>query len=111
MEESIIGLSTEDEEEEIIQLGVESSDQETSFANCFVGMFLTSSVVNFQAMRTTLENEGEDPMIVQLYWVDFWVLTYDPLHGFMSEAVANLRTLLSASRVSMTVDSNEAFGN
>ncbi|MBA0570269.1 hypothetical protein Golob_003948 [Gossypium lobatum] len=57
MEESIAGLPIEDEEEETILLGVESSDQENFYANCFVGIFLTSSVVNFQAMRTMLEND------------------------------------------------------
>ncbi|MBA0630599.1 hypothetical protein Godav_002677 [Gossypium davidsonii] len=51
MEESKANLSLDDDEEETIQLGVESSHRETSYANCFVGMFLTSSVVNFQAMR------------------------------------------------------------
>ncbi|MBA0878725.1 hypothetical protein Goshw_010801 [Gossypium schwendimanii] len=54
MEEFITGLSIGDEEEETIYLGMESSDQEISFANCFMGSFLTSRVVNFQAMRTML---------------------------------------------------------
>ncbi|MBA0749227.1 hypothetical protein Gogos_003176 [Gossypium gossypioides] len=102
MEESIAGLPIEDEEEETILLGVESYDQETFYANCFVGMFFTSSVVNFQAMRTMLENDwhpnggvpildlgdGEDPMSIQLYLVDFWMLIYDLLHGFMPKAIA-----------------------
>ncbi|MBA0870173.1 hypothetical protein Goshw_008746 [Gossypium schwendimanii] len=57
MEESIAGLPIGDEEEETILLGVESSDQKKFYANCFVGIFLTSSVVNFQAMRTMLEND------------------------------------------------------
>ncbi|MBA0701170.1 hypothetical protein Goari_020364 [Gossypium aridum] len=56
MEESIVGLPIEDKEEETILLGVESSDQENFYANCFVGIFLTSNVFNFQAMRTMLEN-------------------------------------------------------
>ncbi|MFQ6645218.1 hypothetical protein Gotur_020591 [Gossypium turneri] len=102
MEESIAGLPIEDEEEETILLGVESSDQENFYANCFVGIFLTSSVVNFQAMRTMLENDwhpnggvsildlgdGKDPMRIQLYWVDFWILIYDLLHGFMPKEIA-----------------------
>ncbi|MBA0786933.1 hypothetical protein Gotri_027052 [Gossypium trilobum] len=49
MKKSIAGLSIDDDEEETIQLGVESSDREISYASSFVGMFLTSSVVNFQA--------------------------------------------------------------
>ncbi|KAG8481469.1 hypothetical protein CXB51_026220 [Gossypium anomalum] len=32
--------------------------------------------------------EREDPMTIQLYWVDFWMLIYDLLHGLMSTAVA-----------------------
>ncbi|MBA0576974.1 hypothetical protein Golob_023989 [Gossypium lobatum] len=54
MEEFITALSIGDDEEETIYLGMESSDQEISFANCFMGSFLTSRVVNFQAMRTML---------------------------------------------------------
>ncbi|MBA0737291.1 hypothetical protein Gogos_010761 [Gossypium gossypioides] len=45
MKKSIAGLSTDNEEEETIQLGVESSDREISYASSFVGMFLTSSVL------------------------------------------------------------------
>ncbi|MBA0808815.1 hypothetical protein Gohar_024524 [Gossypium harknessii] len=49
-------LSLEEMEEDSIQLGVESVDNEISYANCFVGMFRTSSVVHFQAIRSTLAN-------------------------------------------------------
>ncbi|MBA0688119.1 hypothetical protein Goari_005925 [Gossypium aridum] len=56
MEDSIASLSLNDVEEESIHLGVESSNSETSYANCFVGTFLTSSVVHFQTMRSTLAN-------------------------------------------------------
>ncbi|MBA0812655.1 hypothetical protein Gohar_026600 [Gossypium harknessii] len=149
MEESIAGLPIEDEEEETILLGVESSDQENFYANCFVGIFLTSSVVNFQAMRTMLENDwhpnggvsildlgdGKDPMRIQLYWVDFWILIYDLLHGFMPKEIAKqlgsfigvfleydalaiqlgykriMRLRSNASGVLTIVDSNEALRN
>ncbi|KAG8491125.1 hypothetical protein CXB51_014281 [Gossypium anomalum] len=56
MEDFIASLSLEEAEEESIQLRVESSDSETSYANYFVGVFLTSSVVHFQSMRLTLAN-------------------------------------------------------
>lgn len=49
-------MSLDDAEEDSIQLGVESTDKETSCKNCYVGMFLTLSVVHFQAMRSTLAN-------------------------------------------------------
>ncbi|MBA0835848.1 hypothetical protein Goarm_008102, partial [Gossypium armourianum] len=138
IEDSIADLSLEYDEDETIQFGAESSESETLYANCFVGMFLTSSVVSFQAMRLTLANfwhpiervsisnlgnkrflfqfyfevdvdkvekngswnfishllvlhrlkEEEDPLSVQLNWVDFWMLIHDLPLGFMSEAVA-----------------------
>ncbi|MBA0637890.1 hypothetical protein Godav_022279 [Gossypium davidsonii] len=95
MEDSIADLSLEDDDEETIQLGVESLERETSYANYFLGMFLTSSVVNFQVMRSTLANvwhliegEGEDPLSIQLNWVDFWMIIHDLPLGFMSKAIA-----------------------
>lgn len=56
MEDSMANLSLEDIEEDSIQLGIESADTDTSYENCFVGRFLTSSIVHFQAMRSTLAN-------------------------------------------------------
>ncbi|MBA0810728.1 hypothetical protein Gohar_002688 [Gossypium harknessii] len=44
MEDFIASLFLEEAEEESIQLRVKSSDSETSYANYFVGVFLTSSV-------------------------------------------------------------------
>ncbi|MFQ6649799.1 hypothetical protein Gotur_022515 [Gossypium turneri] len=49
-------FSLEEVEKDSIQLGVESVDNGISYANCFVREFLTSSVVHFQAMRSTLAN-------------------------------------------------------
>ncbi|MBA0746461.1 hypothetical protein Gogos_008980 [Gossypium gossypioides] len=56
MEDYIASFSLEEVEEDSIQLGVESVDNGISYANCFARMFLTSSVVHFQAMRSTLAN-------------------------------------------------------
>ncbi|MBA0880029.1 hypothetical protein Goshw_023414 [Gossypium schwendimanii] len=56
MEDSIADLLLEDEEEETIHLGVDVSERETPYANCYVGTFLTSSVVNFQAIKSMLAN-------------------------------------------------------
>ncbi|MBA0702210.1 hypothetical protein Goari_027330 [Gossypium aridum] len=47
MEDSIAGLSLDDEEEKIIQLEVEETSQEILYVNCLVRVFLTSSVVHF----------------------------------------------------------------
>ncbi|PPD77596.1 hypothetical protein GOBAR_DD25479 [Gossypium barbadense] len=95
-------LSLEEMEEDLIQLGVESVDNEISYVNCFVAMFFTSSVVHFQAIRSTLANvwhpigevsisdleNGENPLTVQLTEVSFWILVNDIPHGFMFEVVA-----------------------
>ncbi|MBA0717148.1 hypothetical protein Golax_004986 [Gossypium laxum] len=56
VEGNFAGLSLEDEEEVVVQLASKRLDLEASFENCFVGSFLTSSVVNFQSMRVTLAN-------------------------------------------------------
>ncbi|MBA0874161.1 hypothetical protein Goshw_012755 [Gossypium schwendimanii] len=56
MEEYISSFSLDEVEKDSIQLGLESVDNGISFANCFVRKFLTSSVVHFQAMRSTLAN-------------------------------------------------------
>ncbi|MBA0753642.1 hypothetical protein Gogos_022291 [Gossypium gossypioides] len=56
MEDYMASLSLEEVEEDFIQLGVESVDNGIFYANSFVGMFLTSNVVHFQAMRSTLAN-------------------------------------------------------
>ncbi|MBA0843394.1 hypothetical protein Goarm_000589, partial [Gossypium armourianum] len=56
MEDYMASFSLEEVEKDSIQLGVESVDNGFSYANCFVRKFLTSSVVHFQAMRSTLAN-------------------------------------------------------
>ncbi|KAH1064269.1 hypothetical protein J1N35_029256 [Gossypium stocksii] len=56
MENYMASLSLEEVEEDFIQLGAESVDNGISYANYFVGTFLTSSEVHFQAMRSTLAN-------------------------------------------------------
>ncbi|MBA0575133.1 hypothetical protein Golob_024842, partial [Gossypium lobatum] len=61
MEDFIASLSLEEAEEESIQLRVESSDSETSYANYFVGVFLTSSVSRITAAwrsRWLVEDRG-----------------------------------------------------
>ncbi|MBA0771799.1 hypothetical protein Gotri_007272 [Gossypium trilobum] len=56
VEGNFVDLSLEDDEEVVVQLASERLDLGASFENCFVGSFLTSSVVNFQSMRATLAN-------------------------------------------------------
>ncbi|MBA0692537.1 hypothetical protein Goari_010089 [Gossypium aridum] len=56
MEDYMASLSLEEVEEDFIQLGAESVDNGIYYANCFVGMFLTSIMVHFQAMRSILAN-------------------------------------------------------
>ncbi|GMI86308.1 hypothetical protein HRI_002300100 [Hibiscus trionum] len=56
VEANLAGLSLEEDEEE--PLIVEEVHTATIFPYefCFVGSFLTTSVVNFQSMRSTLSN-------------------------------------------------------
>lgn len=57
VEGDFAGLSLEDvEEEEVVRLEASVSVGGESLVNYFVGMFLTSSVVNFLSMRATLAN-------------------------------------------------------
>ncbi|MBA0753429.1 hypothetical protein Gogos_020432, partial [Gossypium gossypioides] len=50
------GLSLEEEEDEILQIQTEANtDRETEVLN-LVGCFLTASIVNFPAMRSTMAN-------------------------------------------------------
>ncbi|MBA0566716.1 hypothetical protein Golob_011509 [Gossypium lobatum] len=56
MEDYMASLSLEEVEEDFIQLGAKSVDNGIYYVNCFVGMFLTSIVVHFQAMRSILAN-------------------------------------------------------
>ncbi|MBA0839203.1 hypothetical protein Goarm_004959, partial [Gossypium armourianum] len=54
--DSIADLLLEDEEEETIHLGVDVFEREIPYVNYYVGTFLTSSVVNFQVIKSTLVN-------------------------------------------------------
>lgn len=57
VEDHLTGLSLEDvEEEEICSLDAKGVVGDSSLDNCFVGFFLTISVVHFQSMRATLAN-------------------------------------------------------
>ncbi|MBA0624516.1 hypothetical protein Godav_009864 [Gossypium davidsonii] len=101
MEDYMASLSLEEVEEDFIQLGAESVDNRISYANCFVGMFLTSIVVHFQAMISILANvwhpiggvsisdlenvQGENPLTVQLTEVNFWILVNDIPHDLTSK--------------------------
>ncbi|KAH1121794.1 hypothetical protein J1N35_004954 [Gossypium stocksii] len=51
-----MNLSLGLEEEDTLQLGAESVEKEFKYDHCFVSCFLTSSVVNVQAMRSTFAN-------------------------------------------------------
>ncbi|MBA0618622.1 hypothetical protein Godav_027935, partial [Gossypium davidsonii] len=44
MEKATVDLSLEDEEEDTLQLRVDSVEKDLTYENCFVGIFLTSSV-------------------------------------------------------------------
>lgn len=56
MEDPLASLSLEEAEEDPIQLSSEAVNKEKSYKYCLMGTFLTSSVVHFPAMRSTLAN-------------------------------------------------------
>ncbi|KAH1106141.1 hypothetical protein J1N35_009909 [Gossypium stocksii] len=104
MEEFIVGLSIDDKEEETIQLGVESSEREISYANRFVGMFLTSSVINFMISMlanvwhpiegVSILDLGNGRFLFRFYFevdvdrIEKMMLMYDIPYGFMFDVVA-----------------------
>ncbi|KAL4361670.1 hypothetical protein GQ457_04G031690 [Hibiscus cannabinus] len=56
IETDLSELSIADEENSEIQVENESLQDGLSFENCFVGLFLTDSVIHFHSMKTTLAN-------------------------------------------------------
>ncbi|MBA0816409.1 hypothetical protein Gohar_001075, partial [Gossypium harknessii] len=56
VEETLADLFISEEEEVALPLGSKGSEGGVFYGNCFVGSFLTSSVINFQFMRSTLAN-------------------------------------------------------
>ncbi|KAH1091784.1 hypothetical protein J1N35_019041 [Gossypium stocksii] len=95
VEEILADLSIEEEEEVVtISLGLGEPGGGVSYEHCFVGIFLTSNMINLPLMKATLANVwhlvggGEDPMAVPLVTIDFWVLVIDLPHRFMSELIA-----------------------
>ncbi|MBA0701093.1 hypothetical protein Goari_022895 [Gossypium aridum] len=56
METVMVNLPLGVEEDDTLQLEAESVEKEFTYDHCFVGCFLTSSMVNVQAMRSTLAN-------------------------------------------------------
>ncbi|KAH1055290.1 hypothetical protein J1N35_033355 [Gossypium stocksii] len=54
---TLASLSIEEEEEAVtIPLGSKGQDGGVSYEHCFVGSFLTSSLINFPSMKVTLAN-------------------------------------------------------
>ncbi|KAL4273808.1 hypothetical protein GQ457_13G026580 [Hibiscus cannabinus] len=52
----VVGLSIHSEEDDGVQIDPDLSVSSPSFNLCFVGTFLTTSVINFPAMKSTLAN-------------------------------------------------------
>ncbi|MBA0799752.1 hypothetical protein Gohar_010246, partial [Gossypium harknessii] len=107
VEEILAGLSIGEEEVVAIPLGLGEPGGGVSYEYCFVGIFMTSNVINFPSMKATLANVwhlvggcgpwtfnshfllmhrlwgGEDLMAAPLVTVDFWVLVLDLTHESM----------------------------
>ncbi|KAL4335731.1 hypothetical protein GQ457_07G012980 [Hibiscus cannabinus] len=56
VEQDFTGLLITTDEDEGVQISIDVSDYPASLDHCFVGLFLTSSVIHFHSMRTTLAN-------------------------------------------------------
>ncbi|KAL4369555.1 hypothetical protein GQ457_05G026340 [Hibiscus cannabinus] len=61
MEADLTGLTIDSGEDDVLQLGQDLAASSISFANCFVGSFLTKGVINFLSMKTTLANVWKPP--------------------------------------------------
>ncbi|KAG8480901.1 hypothetical protein CXB51_025467 [Gossypium anomalum] len=70
---------------------------------CVVDNFLTATVIQFQAMKTTLANrwhphggiaEGGDPLVVSISFRGFWVQIHDLPSGLILEAIARHLAIL-----------------
>ncbi|KAG8482898.1 hypothetical protein CXB51_024035 [Gossypium anomalum] len=86
LQANLVRLAIDNGEDEVLQLEATGVDPSVSFANCFVSFFLTSSVVNFQAIRATLAH-GDDPISFPLFHSNFWVLVHYFLHRLMSASM------------------------
>ncbi|KAE8678428.1 hypothetical protein F3Y22_tig00111410pilonHSYRG00064 [Hibiscus syriacus] len=56
VEDDLAFLTLEDDDDSEIQVEKENHPTGISFELCFVGRFLTTSVIHFQSLRTTLAN-------------------------------------------------------
>ncbi|MFQ6630912.1 hypothetical protein Gotur_008683 [Gossypium turneri] len=86
VEEILAGLSIGEEEVVAIPLGLGEPGGGVSYEYCFVGIFMTSNVINFPSMKATLANVWHlvgDLMAAPLVTVDFWVLVLDLPHESM----------------------------
>ncbi|MBA0732667.1 hypothetical protein Gogos_016742, partial [Gossypium gossypioides] len=104
METGLANLSINEEEEEILIVQEEPSIQKEVADYQLVGCFLTASIINFLAMKSTLvnlwhpvcgvqirdlgEKRGEDPMKIPLVFVPFWVQIHDVPVGLFFENFA-----------------------
>ncbi|MBA0757723.1 hypothetical protein Gotri_020791 [Gossypium trilobum] len=104
MEKELANLSLDDEEDEILQARMDP-DSETERVEFFlVSCFLTTSVIHFPAMRSTVANlwhpvervqilelgekQGEDPLKVSLVYANFWVQIHGVPIGFFNGVFA-----------------------
>ncbi|MBA0776337.1 hypothetical protein Gotri_011342, partial [Gossypium trilobum] len=93
MEKELAKLSFEEEEDEGLQFATEARPQRSIYEMCLVGCCLTTSVVNFLALKNTMTNlwhplkKGDDPNLVSLVYAEFWVQVHDLPQGFFFDCV------------------------
>ncbi|MBA0779594.1 hypothetical protein Gotri_003836 [Gossypium trilobum] len=104
METELANLSINEEEEEILLVQADPTMQREVADYQLVGCFLTASIINFPAMKSTLANlwhpvcgvqirdlgekRGEDLLKIPLVFVPFWVQIHDVPVGLFSENLA-----------------------
>ncbi|MFQ6646285.1 hypothetical protein Gotur_019584 [Gossypium turneri] len=123
MERVMVELSLDGGEDEGWKVDLDRPKRVTWDDLCMVGSFLTASVIQFQAMKTTLVNRwhpyggtfngrllvfhrlwrGEDPLVVPLVFVDFWVQIHDLPLGLILEAMASGERKLSYRKITISM--------
>ncbi|KAE8669497.1 hypothetical protein F3Y22_tig00112231pilonHSYRG00051 [Hibiscus syriacus] len=87
MDPHLKNLSLVDDKEKIIQFGENQIPFRVSFEKCFDRKWGSLEFQYSFAYIHGLKN-SEDPLTVQVNWINYWILVHDLPHGFMSDHAA-----------------------
>ncbi|MBA0749220.1 hypothetical protein Gogos_003169 [Gossypium gossypioides] len=85
----MIGLNIEDGEEELLLLPIDPESQKLTYEYCLVGCFLTTSIINFLAMRNSMMNLWHFLGGVQISDLGEWRNLFNFFHEMDIEWVIN----------------------